>query len=211
MQVDTASLSSRDADSQSTASEISGRDRLVEATLNCLAELGSKGATIRRIAEEADVTAGLVRHHFQSKDALFREAYQAINKSAQIRMQQVVNQQDKAPDLLLRDTIRAFFPEDLQDRKLMRIHIAFWGLVLTDPAIAEVQQETYSATLELFTTVLRPLVTDPEQRQEMAVGLISLCDGLWLECCLNPDRMTAAKAVDIVTDFATARLAVMAR
>lgn len=53
--------------------DLTTRARIRDAALRLFAERGIDGATIRDIAREAGVSAGLIRHHFGSKEAL-REA-----------------------------------------------------------------------------------------------------------------------------------------
>jgi AcrR family transcriptional regulator len=53
--------------------DLTARARIRDAALTMFAERGTDGATIRDIALAAGVSAGLVRHHFGSKEAL-REA-----------------------------------------------------------------------------------------------------------------------------------------
>ena len=49
---------------------------LIEATLSLIAEKGVRAATVRAIAERAEVTPGLIRHHFSSKEDLITAAYE---------------------------------------------------------------------------------------------------------------------------------------
>lgn len=51
------------------AADAGGRERLVDAAIACFARDGF-GASVRQIASAAGVTAGLITHHFGSKDAL---------------------------------------------------------------------------------------------------------------------------------------------
>lgn len=51
------------------AEEPTPRDRLRDAAIECFARRGL-GATVRQIAADAGVTAGLVTHHFGSRHAL---------------------------------------------------------------------------------------------------------------------------------------------
>ncbi len=59
-----------------------GRRRrdLIEATLDCVAENGIEGATVRAIALRAGVSAGLIRHYFPGKAELLQAAYAAVVK-----------------------------------------------------------------------------------------------------------------------------------
>jgi AcrR family transcriptional regulator len=50
--------------------DLTARARIRDAALRLFAERGMDGATIRDIAKAAGVSAGLVRHHFGSKEAL---------------------------------------------------------------------------------------------------------------------------------------------
>ena len=47
-----------------------GRARLLMAGMRQIAQLGFDGVTVRSIAAEADVSIGLIKHHFGSKDGL---------------------------------------------------------------------------------------------------------------------------------------------
>lgn len=53
--------------------DLTGRARIRDAAIRLFAERGIDGTTVRDIAEMADVSPGLLRHHFGSKEAL-REA-----------------------------------------------------------------------------------------------------------------------------------------
>lgn len=56
--------------------DLTARARIRDAALIQFAQHGTKGATIKGIADEAGVSAGLVQHHFGTKDKL-REACDA--------------------------------------------------------------------------------------------------------------------------------------
>jgi TetR/AcrR family transcriptional regulator, regulator of cefoperazone and chloramphenicol sensitivity len=50
--------------------DLTARARIRDAAMRLFAERGIDGTTIRDIAKEAGVSAGLIRHHFGSKEAL---------------------------------------------------------------------------------------------------------------------------------------------
>jgi AcrR family transcriptional regulator len=54
------------------------KDRLIEATILCMANYGPAGVSIERITDAAGVSRGLVRHHFGSKRRLLLEAFQRL-------------------------------------------------------------------------------------------------------------------------------------
>jgi AcrR family transcriptional regulator len=81
--------------------DLTARARIRDAALRLFAERGTEGATIRDIAKAAGVSAGLVRHHFGSKEAL-REACDAyaLDRLMRIKEQAVLEGQMADPGFL---------------------------------------------------------------------------------------------------------------
>ncbi len=185
---------------------IDGRTRLVEAAMACVAEHGHHGATVRRIADKAGVTQGLIRHHFDGKDALLIEAYRHINGVALSRMQEAAEADYRDSADALDASIRAIFPEALRDPGQMRVLIAFWGLAVTNPAFAAVQHETNDAFQQFFVDLITRHFGSRADAGEIADGIIALADGLWLACCLQPRSLTPDDAIKTAIAFCRARL-----
>jgi TetR/AcrR family transcriptional regulator, regulator of cefoperazone and chloramphenicol sensitivity len=74
--------------------DLTARARIRDAALRLFAERGMDGATIRDIAKAAGVSAGLVRHHFGSKEAL-RDACDAyaLDRLMRIKEQAILEGQ----------------------------------------------------------------------------------------------------------------------
>ena len=184
-----------------------GRTRLIEAALSCMADHGYRGATVRRIAARAGVTPGLVRHHFAGKEALLVETYRYVNRAALARMAESSAQVDQGDiERALDATIRAFFPDNLRNPQQMRIMVVFWGLVLTSPEIAVIQRETNAAFQAHLVGLIGQHLKRRKHAADIADGIIAIADGLWLECCLNPDRMTPERALETALRFGRAAL-----
>lgn len=58
------------------------RQRLIDATLQCLTEDGYAGTTINRIVERAEVSHGASGHYFPSKNAMIRAAGEELMRQA---------------------------------------------------------------------------------------------------------------------------------
>jgi AcrR family transcriptional regulator len=78
--------------------DLTARARIRDAALRLFTERGMDGATIRDIAKAAGVSAGLVRHHFGSKEAL-RDACDsyALDRLMRIKEQAVLEGQMADP------------------------------------------------------------------------------------------------------------------
>lgn len=63
------------------------RQRLLEAAVACLAELGWSGSTVSVVAERAGVSRGAAQHHFPTREDLFTAAVEhvAAERSAALR------------------------------------------------------------------------------------------------------------------------------
>lgn len=59
---------------------VDARDRILEAALTVFAEVGFAGATMRAIADAADVSPGLIHHHFKDKESLWHLVGERISE-----------------------------------------------------------------------------------------------------------------------------------
>ena len=191
------------------------RQRLVDATLDSLAEHGYSGASLRTISANAGVTAGLVRYYFSGKSELIVESYRHFRKSA---LMDYISEAECArhdPVQRLETFARAILlMRACGGRRLMKIWISFLELVITEPRIGAIQAEVY----ELYLRELKECVTEihaergealtENSARKLAIGIYSTIDGLWLESALNPGRMDSEESLDIALDLIAARLGV---
>lgn len=91
------------------------RQRLVDATLQCLVTEGYAGTTVSRIVETAQVSRGAPVHHFPSKAALMEAAAEQLVRRFYISLGKMIK------------TIEA------SDDRLHEIIMAGWRLLLTTP------------------------------------------------------------------------------
>lgn len=128
------------------------RQELIEATLDCISEFGLKGATVRQIALRAGVTAGLVRHYFESKDQMVAEAYRAVIASLTEKAKNV----EGDPATRLKDFIAINLTEPVADSRSISLWAAFISQVRVDPVLAEIHRDGYLA----FRNALQELLSD---------------------------------------------------
>lgn len=183
-----------------------GQFQLIEATLTCLATHGLANTTVRTIAIEAGVSAGLVRHHFGSKDRLLAASYRRMNANWLERVARSVDLDEANTEQKLRQALKAYFPQDAHDIRRMKIIVSYWGMVPNNSEISAIQTESYSAFHALFSKLVTPLSASITDAEDITTGLLGLADGLWLECCLNPNRLTHEQAIKITWAFVQSRL-----
>ncbi len=168
------------------------RKAIVDAAMVCFAQQGYAQTTIRRIAQEASISTGLMYHYFDSKEALLRAVFEncmATLSGVMVEAYRGNKPQDRLPALL-----RAMFDMLEDDR-------AFWALfqmLRGQPAIVAVLgdalREWTRRLRELFTAELRNLGrAEPELE---ALILYSLIEGTIQQYLLDPDEYPLALVSD---------------
>jgi TetR/AcrR family transcriptional repressor of bet genes len=177
------------------------RRALIEATIECLKRDGHDGLSIRRISAQANVSIGLINHHFPTKDALVAEAYRYFNNELVEGLRQAVTAATGSAREQLRAFLHASFSPPNLDSDVLAVWVVFWGLYRHSKDIQRVQSETYHGYVDL----LRGMLADLEREtgplrfnlRLAAIGLTALIDGLWLEWCLDPDNFEPREAVEL--------------
>ncbi len=182
------------------------RAELVDAAWRVIAAEGLEAATVRRIAQAAGCTTGLVTHYFESKDDMLVAALREVHRRAGQRMIRHVGGADIASVLL--EVILDALPMD-QDRQLeWKVWLAFWGRAATDERLRQEQQRRYAEWRGLLGKLIRrahPADTAADRRT--AVDLIAgAVDGLGIQATLEPAKFTDARLRKAATAIARSAL-----
>ena len=165
------------------------RQELIDATLDTIAEVGLKGATVRQIAIRAGVTAGLVRHYFASKDQMVAEAYRFMLTTFAAKAVDIGGDSRRR----LRTFITLNLTAPVADSRSLSLWASFISQVRLDPELAAIHRDGYLG----FRNDLQGLIRDfleAESRnagdgdcRRYAIAINGMIDGLWLEGCLAGD------------------------
>ena len=107
----------------------------MQATLDLVAEQGVQAATVRAISERAEVTQGLIRHYFSTKEELILAAYE-------YHMNALTDQASAAAEA----------EHDSARGKLA----GFMTMLLRDPAMRQIHERSYV----YFRNRLRALIAE---------------------------------------------------
>jgi len=170
----------------------SGKQRdLIEATLECIAELGIQGTSVRAVAAKAGVSNGLIRHHFDAKANLILAAYRRTIALITTNSMRELNSTEGPPHTRLRRFIVATLDTPASNARLLSLWATFVSQSRVDPQIAAVREESYlalrRATEPLIAAVLaaegRRLSV--EEVENTTVTVHAMLDGLWIEAGLS--------------------------
>lgn len=163
----------RGADTQNT---------ILDAVQSVIIRDGVAGTSMRQVAQEADVSLGLISYHFDDKDrlifAMFARASEEI-RAASIEAADAV----EGPDEKVRAFIRGSFTDEFLDSDYLRLRVSLWAVALTDPELAKVDVDhyrRYETVLGSFIAQARPRLTQGEI-DERCTNVGSLTNGLWLD------------------------------
>jgi TetR/AcrR family transcriptional repressor of bet genes len=190
--VSKAAFSRADADTR--------RLSLIEATARVLARDGVAGASVRLIAAEAGVSAGLVTHHFGGVDALVAATYAHVDAQVAAALEAAVQAAGRDPHARLHAYVAASFAPPIGSRDLLATWIAFWTLVIARADLAALHDAGYARFRGGLEGLLAECGMAASERRRAAIAITALVDGLWLELCLSPDVLTADEARAIAED-----------
>jgi AcrR family transcriptional regulator len=183
------------------------RGALIEATIRCLGKKGADGISVRNIAAEAGVSAGLVAHHFGGIDTLIADSYRVVTDRVEGVLAKAAAAAGPDPRRQLADYVTASFQPPVLDPSLLATWVAFWRLNKSNVAVAEAHRDIYGAYRSRLEILLQACgLPDPALRLS-AIALTALIDGLWLELCLDDSAFTADDARHIVEQALTTLLA----
>ena len=175
------------------AGEGERRQELITATLDCVAEYGLEGATVRQIAARAGVTGGLIRHYFEGKEQMLQAAYEEVMAGMTGAAIAAAERSEGNARQRLRDFIVANVSPPVTDGRTLSLWAAFISHVRVDATFARIHRESYLTFLEALERLISDCMTeigktiDPAQSRELAIAINGLIDGLWLEGSLAGD------------------------
>ncbi|PVA11200.1 TetR family transcriptional regulator [Pelagivirga sediminicola] len=186
------------------------RDAMIDAMLSLIAEEGMAAATTRAVAARAGVTPGLIRHYFDSKDALLSAAYER-HMSALTAATCGPHQGRSAAQRLAR-----FVAAGLRAPVTSAEAVSLWAGFLAHVQHGGAMQDTHAATYAEFRDHLQALIADalveagravPEPAlRRHAIACNAVIDGLWLEGGMLPDAFAPGELARIGLDSVSAML-----
>jgi AcrR family transcriptional regulator len=187
------------------APENERRRELIEATLECISELGIQATTVRAVAARAGVTNGLIRHHFESKANLIIEAYRRTMELITASSIEILDAREGTPHQRLLQFIKATLDGQASDHRMLSLWATFISQSRIDPMITAVRDESY-ANLRQATEPLLAEVFAAEGREftsleieRAAICVHAILDGIWIEACLDLTRANTDLFVNLAT------------
>ncbi|TKD37122.1 MAG: transcriptional regulator BetI [Mesorhizobium sp.] len=182
------------------------RKELRRAAFAVLQREGVAGATLEKVAAEAGASKGIVLHYFRNKQELFehamREANTALRDAVVARLKHA-----RTPRERLEAIIEGNFEPAFYRPSICHAWLSLCAEVPRDAKLARIQEVIHARMNSNLMSALKSMVATDEAA-DIALGVTSLIDGLWLRLGLQKRGISGEQAIQQVKDFVAGRLAI---
>lgn len=155
----------------------SGRNALVLAMIEIIAEHGFEGLSVRQVARRGGLSIGAVQHHFPTKSAMLDAAMTAIATMAAGRSSELDSVSDPKERLHL--LVDFLIPEDATNQ-VARVWLAFATRAVVDTRIRTAYMKLWAHLRSELRLLIAAASGRPEEAEQAARELLALLDGLAL-------------------------------
>lgn len=179
------------------------RSELIDATLDCIAELGLQATTVRAVAGKAGVSIGLIRHHFDNKANLIFAAYCRTMDLITSGAYEALISQVGTPQERLKRFVHVALGGQASDYRMFSLWATFISQMKIDQNIADYRRQVYDklrdATEQLLQEIYETKGQDKSQNELARLAMISnaVLDGLWIEASLDQSGRSTEQMIEL--------------
>lgn len=180
------------------------REQIVRATVRCLARAGYTRLTMKKVAQEAGVSQGILHYYFVDKRAILTATLAAVSRDLDRRVAAAQSRTGRDPAARLRALVRACLEVAVARPEFWVVFVEFWGEMMHDRRLRQVNAEVYDRTRRLIARLIgdgvrtghfRPV--DPARAAAVVLGLV---DGVSLQLTFDPEAFGVAEAARFCDD-----------
>jgi TetR/AcrR family transcriptional repressor of bet genes len=163
------------------------REHVTSLAARLVAREGVAALTFRRVAEAAGSSTAIVSTYFTGKRDLLLSTFRAAASRTTVRFEAAIDAGGS-----LQDCLEAWLPLDEDRLTDWRVIVAFWGVAVTDPELAAVQDGHVGrarARVEKLLRAERGGSTDSRplaERERLAQQILALMLGIALQAVFEP-------------------------
>ena len=187
-----------------TASKEVRQDQLIKATIRSIAKHGLSVTTIATVAKEAGLSQGIINLHFQSKERLLEETLSHIVDEYRIAWYKAFQTSGETTAEKLAAIAAVDFDRHICQRNKLAVWFAFWGESRSRFTYRKTCAESSREYKQLLTGLCEDIIKQggyKVQAKHVAIGLLALNSGLWLDMLISPTEMSAEQAREISLSY----------
>ena len=173
------------------------RQQIARALHRVTATRGLDEVSLRHVAAEAGVSAGLVQHWFRTKDQMLRFALETVGEQVEARLaRRAAEIEHGTPREAVRALLIELLPLDEQRRLEAHVAVAFGARAAVSPEIARSVRQGIDRMRAFIADRVRTCTgTDrPDHPESAAVALTALVEGLTAHVLAEQCTPEAAEA-----------------
>jgi AcrR family transcriptional regulator len=183
------------------------RRLVAEAALRVIRHSGLEQATVRKIAEEAGLSVGSMRHYFSSQVELFAFCMNIFVERVEKRLAAFELQGPLLTDL--KRLLLQLLPVDEERTLEMEVWFAFHSKALIYPELrrlsANIQDGLYTASRFVLEEIVKNGLARPDLDIELETEkLFAFIDGLAVHRILQPDRLSVERLESLLESYLAA-------
>ena len=167
--------------------------QIVDAAARVMARNGYGGTTMKDIAAEAGITAGLIHYYFDSKEDLLLAVTATLCEQMRRDAEQAFAASGDAPPIARAWAALQATKDHLQRPDQQRLFLETITLALSEPRMREQMAQLYESLLDSSTAMVEELsgqipTPPPVPARDLAAVLVAAIDGMALQKLLDPSR-----------------------
>jgi len=187
-----------------TASKEVRQGQLIKATIRSIARHGLSETTIATVANEAGLSQGIINLHFKSKERLLEETLAHIVEEYRVAWYKAMDSSGETSAEKLAALAAVDFDKKICHRNKLAVWFAFWGESRSRLTYRKICAESSREYKRMLTRLCEDIIEQGSykiQARHVAIGLLAVNSGLWLDMLISPSEMPSERAKEISLSY----------
>jgi AcrR family transcriptional regulator len=158
------------------------QEQILDAAMDVIVRDGLDSTSMRAVAEEADVSLGLLSYHFEGKEKLVVAAFQ---RATERLMQLIDDRMAEAGDdtrARVKAALRSWFDPEFSDPHHLEMWLAIWAVSRTNDEVAVAERDLYDRCAVQLNAAIKDVdrSLSPDAVGRRTTDVLALQNGLWI-------------------------------
>jgi len=187
-----------------TASKEARQAQLIKATIRSIAKHGLSVTTMASVSKEAGLSQGIINLHFHSKERLLEETLRYVVDEYRTAWCKALDDSGDSAAEKLNALAAVDFDKQICQRNRLAVWFAFWGESRSRLTYRKIYAERSREYKQVLTGLCEEIIRQggyDARAQHIAIGLVAMQAGLWLDLLLSPAEMNQELAREISLSY----------